>query len=131
MKKETKKRVRHLTNYEQNVLLPILIKGLEMKKGKANAVTSKQIVEGLSSQGLKICDRVVRRIISHIRTNDLVAGLITSTVGYYITDNEKDFMNYEDILMAREKAIRKVRLSIMRQRRAMFSQHSSRQLQLF
>lgn len=42
------KKVRSLSNYEQNVLLPILMNGLEMKKGKMNAVTNKQIVQSLS-----------------------------------------------------------------------------------
>ena len=129
MKKELKKQTRPLTNYDHNVLLPILIKGLELKKGKMNAVTSRLIVEGLSSQGLKINDRDVRRIISHIRMNDLVAGLITSSAGYYITNSEQDFMKYEDTLLAREKAIKKVRMSIQRQRRTMFSQLSQKNTQ--
>ena len=47
MKKELKKETCPLSNYELNVLLPILMKGLETKKGRANAVTNKQIVQGL------------------------------------------------------------------------------------
>ncbi len=132
MKKELKKGTRPLTNYHQNVLLPILMKGLEMKKGKMNAVTSKQIVNGLRSQGLKINHRDVCMLINHIRTNDLVVGLMaSSSTGYYITNSEQDFMDYEQSLLGREKAIRKVRMSIQRQRRSMFAQFSPRQTQLF
>ena len=132
MKKELKKGTRPLGNYDHNVLLPILMKGLEMKKGKINAVTSKQIVQGLRSQGLKINHRDVFMLINHIRTNDLIVGLMASSSdGYYITNSEQDFMNYEDTLLAREKAIRKVRMSIQRQRRTMFSQIVPRQTQLF
>ena len=131
MKKELKRETRHLSNYEQNVLMPILINGLEMKKGKKNAVTNKQMVNGLRGHGLKVNLRDVCRLINHIRTNDLVVGLMATSAGYYITDSEQDFMDYENSLLGREKEIRKVRMSIMRQRRTMFAQHSQRQLQLF
>ena len=128
MKKELKKETRPLTYYDHNVLLPILMKGLEMKKGKMNAVTSKQIVHGLQSQGLKINDRDVGSLINHIRTNDLIVGLMATSTGYYITNSEQDFKKYENSLLGREKEIRKVRMSIIRQRQKMFA---PRQLQLF
>ena len=131
MKKRMKKETRPLTNYDHNVLLPILIKGLEMKKGKMNAVTNRQIVHGLRSHGLKVSHRDVSTLINHIRTNDLVVGLMASSVGYYISNSEQELVKYEDSLLGREREIRKVRMSIERQRRAMFAQHSQRQLQLF
>ena len=135
MKKELKKQTRPLTNYDHNVLLPILMKGLELKKGKMNAVTGKQILQGMQSQGLKINYRDVLMLINHIRTNDLVVGLMAISAGYYITNSEQDFMKYEDTLLSREKSIRKVRMSIQRQRRSLFSQLSQKnthsQTQLF
>ena len=131
MKKEMKKETRSLTDYDHNVLLPVLLKGLKLKKGKINAVTGKQILQGLQGQGLKLNERDVFMLINHIRTNDLVAGLMATSSGYYIASNEQDFMNYEDTLLSREKSIRKVRLSIMRQRRAMFTQYTPRETQLF
>ena len=121
MKKELKKKTRKITNYEQKVLLPILLKGLKTKKGKKNAVTNKEIVYGLQSHGFRICETDVRALINHIRTNDLVVGLIATSTGYYITNNEQDFLNYEDSLLGRETAIRDVRYSIQRQRRMMFT----------
>ena len=133
MKNELKKQTRPLTNYDHNVLLPILMKGLELKKGKMNAVTSKQIGQGLRSQGLKINDRNVCKLINHIRTNDLIVGLMATSAGYYITNSEQELVKYEGSLLGREKEIRKVRMSIKRQRRTMFSQYASKhtQTQLF
>ena len=128
MKKRMKKETRPLTNYDHNVLLPILIKGLEMKKGKMNAVTNRQIVHGLRSHGLKVSHRDVSTLINHIRTNDLVVGLVASSMGYYTTDSEREFMDYAQSLLGREKEIRKVRKSIERQRRMLFA---PRQRQLF
>ena len=67
MKIEMKKRTRNLSNYDLNVLLPILIKGLKTKKGKANAVNGKEIIEGLRSHGLKINSKSMRILINYIR----------------------------------------------------------------
>ena len=120
-----------LSKYDQNVLLPILMKGLEMKKGKENAVTGKGIVYGLRNAGLRIDERRVCRLINHMRTNDLVVGLMASNRGYYITSNEEELIDYEKNLMNREVALRKVRMSMQRQRRSMFSQRLQRQAQIF
>ena len=120
-----------LNIYEQNVLLPILVNALKIKKGRKNAVKSKQIIEGLHSHGLKIKEKQVHRIINHIRMNDIVMGLMGSSVGYYIIDSEQDFINYEDGLLKRETALRKVRMCIKRQRESKFAECLYKQEQLF
>lgn len=131
VKRELKKETCRLSVYEQNVLLPILIKGLEMKKGKQNAVTNKKIVQELNAHGLKINEVGVRRLINYIRMNDLIVGLMASSIGYYTTNNEREFMDYEVSLLGREVAIRRVRMSIQRQRKTMFSKCKQRQTELF
>ena len=125
------KRCRSLSKYDQNVLLPILMKGLENKKGKANAVTSKQIIQAVRDHGLKINYRSFNMLINYIRMNDLIVGLLGSSTGYYISNNEQDFINYEDSLLGREVALRKVRMTMQRQRRTMYAQIPERQAQLF
>lgn len=138
MKKVIKMKVKSktcpLSYYEQNVLLPVLMKGLRMKKGKTNAVTSKQIVRGVRNQGLKINTRSLEKIIYYIRMNDLIVGLIACVSGYYVINNEQDFIEYEVNLSGREAALRRVRMSIQRQRRSMFTEDrkvSQNQRQLF
>ena len=121
MKKRSREVTKRLSVYEQNVLLPILIKGLKMKKGKMNAVANKEIVQGLRDHGVKVTEREVYRLINHIRTNDLVVGLVTSSTGYYITNSERDFIMYEGSLQIREAALKEVRMSIQRQRRKLFA----------
>ena len=129
MKKRLKKRL--LSNYELNVLLPILMKGLEMKKSKSSAVTTNQIIRAMRKHGLKINGRSVFMLINHIRTNDLIVGLMGTSTGYYVTNNEQELINYEDRLLGREAAIRNVRMSIQRQRRTMQSHSSQKQTQIF
>lgn len=131
MKKES---YRPLTIYEQNVLLPILIKGLEMKKGKMNAVTSIQIVMGMKKHGLNINNTSVNKLINYIRKNDLIVGLMGSALGYYIISSEQEFIDYEDNLMGREAALRRVRMCIKRQRRSLFAEEQKvpqKQRQIF
>lgn len=129
--KMKEQKCRPLSIYEQSILLPILLKGLEIKKGKVNAVTRKQIIHALRRQELRINLKQVERIINHIRLNDLIEGLVGTATGYYIIGSEQELMDYEVSLLSREAALRKVRMSMQRQRRSMFSQVPERQTKLF
>lgn len=110
-----------LTEYELGVLLPLLIEGLQTKLGRENAVTNKHIVNALKD-AYKLNEARVRKIINHIRTNDLVPGLIATSEGYFIATTEAELLEYEESLKGREDAIREVRLSIARQRRILYQQ---------
>lgn len=117
VKKDFKKETYSSLNiYEQNILLPILVKTLKTKKGESSAITAKQIVEGLQSYGVKLNLTNVFRTIYYIRMNDLIVGLMGSKSGYYVISSEEDFIKYENLLLSREVAVRKVRMSIKRQR---------------
>jgi len=109
------KETQPLTPYEKETLLPILISGLRVKTGKNNAVTNKQIVAALKHQH-KITDARVRKLINHIRVNDLVPALIATSDGYYIAETEKELAEYVNSLKGREDAIRSVRESMERQK---------------
>lgn len=110
-----------LTEYEIGVLLPLLVKGLQTKLGRENAVTNKHIVNALKG-ACKLNEARVRKIINNIRTNDLVPGLIATSEGYFIATTEAELLEYEESLKGREDAIREVRLSIARQRRILYQQ---------
>lgn len=129
MKKELAKRsYRPLSKYEQNVLLPILIKGLKMKQGKSNVVTKRQIVKTLRKHGVKISTSSFNSLINYIRVNDLIVGLMASRFGFYISTCEHDLMEYENRLLRREATLRKVRMSIKRQRIALLLQKNEEPL---
>ncbi len=110
-----------LTEYEIGVLLPLLVRGLQTKLGRESAVTNKHIVNALKGT-CKLNEARVRKIINHIRTNDLVPGLIATSEGYFIATTEAELLEYEESLKGREDAIREVRLSIARQRRFLYEQ---------
>lgn len=131
MKKKVKRVACPLSVYEYSVLLPIIVSALKTKKGRANAVTSTQIVEALRSYEMRINENNVCRIVNHIRMNDLIVGLMGSSAGYYIMSSEAEFLSYEESLLRREAALKKVRLCMKRQRKSMFSNLSQKHHQLF
>ena len=106
-----------LTEKEETLFLPPIFRGLRAKVGRQKAVTNKEIITGLKENlGIKIGEARVRKIINHIRCNDLVPCLVATSEGYYIAENERELLDYEESLEGREDAIREVRLSIHRQR---------------
>jgi len=63
-----------------------------MEKGKENAKTSSKIREALKTKMDIILEDVrLRRIINYIRQNDLVLGLCTTSSGYFMAANAKEF----------------------------------------
>ena len=109
-----------MTEYETTVLLPVILQGLKDKQGKRNAVTNTYLVGRLKKAGFSINDARLRKVINHIRTNDLLPGLIATSEGYFLAQSAQELMDYEDSLRGREEAIREVRMAIARQRRILY-----------
>lgn len=108
-----------LTDYEQNTLLPVIMRGLRPRIGRESAVTNRYIVSQLKPT-YNVTEARVRKIINHIRTSDLIPGLIATSDGYFIAETEQELRDYEESLLGRELAIRQVRESIARQRRELY-----------
>jgi hypothetical protein len=94
-----------LTEMEQQ-LLPVIVRGLAKKIGSDNAVTNKTICEGLhKTYDVVISEARIRKIINHIRMNNLVPGLVANSCGYYVSKNPKEVMEYIESLEGRKNAI--------------------------
>ena len=83
-----------LTDYEKDKLVPIIVKGLSNKHGKKNAITNKKMCEALTNAGYDINGPRLRKIIHHIRVEQLLVGLCSNSKGYYITDNLDELGEY-------------------------------------
>lgn len=118
-----------LNDYELRVLLPVILAGLKDKQGKRNAVTNGYIIGRLKQQGYRIDAARLRKVINHIRTNDLIPGLIATSEGYFLAEDEQELMDYEDSLRGREEAIKAVRLAIARQRRMLYTEAQAKAVQ--
>lgn len=110
-----------LTEYEENVLLPLVLLGLKTKIGKENAVTNRTIVQRLNIAGYTVTEPRIRKLINHIRMTDLLPGLIATSCGYFLATSEAELLDYEQSLIGREDAIKQVRLAIARQRRILYN----------
>ena len=105
-----------LTDQEREVFLPPIIKGLRVKVGKEKAVTNKDIVRGLKANcDIKICEARVRKMINHIRNNDIIPCLIATSKGYYIAETKDEMLDYIGSLYGRVEAIEADALSMKRQ----------------
>lgn len=95
-----------LTDKEME-MLPNIVKHLKLKIGEANAITSKEVVK--LYQDAKKAGKTKftmtgarwRKIIHHIRINNLVPLLISTSKGYYIATKEEEIKNY--ILSLKER----------------------------
>ena len=101
----------NLTDYELNVLVPAFLNGFKTKIGVENAITNKQIVERMKG-GYQLNDVVVRKIISYIREEGLLPGLVASSKGYYLTNDPKEIERYIESLHGRETKIRMVKMKM-------------------
>ena len=105
-----------LTDYEANVLVPRLVKGLENRVGSQYAISNKRIFRSLSDKGYeKVTEARVRKCINYIRINGLVQHLLANSHGYYIATSVEEVQEYADSLKERAEAIWAVRGALIGQ----------------
>ena len=104
-----------LSEYEMDELMPVMVKCLQNKVGKENAVSNCYMVEKMQQHGYKISEARVRKIINYIRIHGLLDCLMANNRGYYITKDKNEMSNYIQSLIGREEAIHEVRESMENQ----------------
>lgn len=109
------KQTEPLTDYERNILLPVIATGLSLRVGARRAVRNKEIVNAMQRAGYDLNDARLRKVINHIRINDIVKCLVDTSKGYYIATDAATMMEYINTLKGREGAIHAVRISMERQ----------------
>lgn len=109
------KQTEPLNDYEHNVLLPLIIRGLKIRYGEKSAITNRNMTVALRNKGYDISEARVRKIINHIRTNALVKRIIATSKGYYIATSIDELSDYIESVKGREDAIRVMRESMEQQ----------------
>jgi len=105
------KQTNELTDYEEKLMNKYFIPILSKKIGKSNAVTSKQMIDGLKKFNIAdLTGSRIRKIIQTIRTNNLVVGLIASSNGYYVARTEAELEEWIESIRQRENAMRESRI---------------------
>jgi len=78
-----------LTEFEETVLLPMLLAKLCNHKGKVNAISNSKLQVYVADRGVKqtVTGPRIRKIVEHIRQTNLLEGLVAGAAGYYIAQN--------------------------------------------
>ncbi len=106
-----------LDEYEEEVLIPIMVKCLEKHIGKENAITNTEMRCKLAEHGYGNINEVrVRKIISHIRQEGLVPCLVGTGRGYHVATSVREMNEYVESLNSRIDAMIEVRNAMMLQR---------------
>lgn len=94
-----------LTQYEVEVLVPIMLKGLSTKIGQSNAITNSRIRSRLKEKEIEITDSKIRKIINYIRVKKLIINLLATGKGYFISNDPDEISKYKEGLIARANSI--------------------------
>jgi HKD family nuclease len=94
-----------LTNYEMEVLLPLMIAGFKTKIGIDKVVTNPQICKALKLKGYSVNEPRIRKLVFYIRQNNLVPKLIASSKGYWIATKKDEIKIWVDSLQSRINAM--------------------------
>jgi hypothetical protein len=98
-----------LTEYEESVLLPLLIQGFNTKIGQKNCVTNPHICKTLKAKGFEVTEPRIRKIVFHIRHHNLVPRLIASSKGYWIATSKEEIETWLNSLNSRIGALMETR----------------------
>jgi uncharacterized protein (UPF0297 family) len=94
-----------LIQYEIEVLVPLMVKGLSTKIGQDNAITNSKIRSRLKDKEMNISDARIRKIINYIRVNKLIINLLATSKGYFISNDPAEITRYKESLVARANSI--------------------------
>ena len=109
-----------LSSEETKIILPKLISLLKWRKGKENAVTNKRLVMLLTAMGHNISQPRIRKMINHIRTNNLVHNLLANSHGYYVTNDENELTSYINSLHKRANEINKIAEALQKNKKYVY-----------
>lgn len=88
-------KTRHrIKDYELIYVQPV-INGLSKVIGSKNAISNSQILESMHNHGYKDLNSItIRRIINHIRKNDLLPLLCANSNGYFLPKSLDELDTY-------------------------------------
>lgn len=100
---------KELNQYEHDVIVPILIKVLSVRKGKARAITNGKIIIGLKQKfNIKTSGPRIRKMIHFIRITGVVTRLIATSKGYHRAERKTEMTDYINSLHQRVDSINQI-----------------------
>lgn len=109
-----------LTEYERDTLLPVIVRGLINKVGEAKAITNAAITKAMRGAGYVLDGPRLRKIINHIRTSDIIPGLVSNAQGYFVATTASEIDECIVSLQGRVDATQAIIRALQRQRQIKF-----------
>ena len=90
-----KEQTEPLNDYERDILLPVIVRGLQTKIGRKNAITNAQMIVALKNAGYhSVSQPRIRKVINFIRIQGLITNLIASKAGYWVENDIQERRKY-------------------------------------
>lgn len=106
------KQTHELTERELVTISPIIAEILKDKVGSSKAITGAKLIKTLNDHGLKLDPARLRKVISYLRTHNVVNYLMANSKGYYIATKKEEVVRFIESLDQRANQIILVRDAI-------------------
>lgn len=103
-----------LTEYERDMVIPVLVEFLKPRIGSKYAIRNKEICRIFRNNGYEVSEPRIRKCINYIRINGLVPHLIANSNGYYRASSVEQVETYLESLDQRATAIWAMRAALAR-----------------
>lgn len=103
-----------LNEYEERTLLPIIANWLK-QTNKLKPIINKKATMYLNNKGYKINEARFRKIVNAIRMRDIVANVVATSKGYYVSCDAEEVAAYIQSLRERAGAINAMADALVRQ----------------
>jgi len=104
-----------LSTHEKEVLMPLVMQMLSHRNTKQKVFSNTKIRKVLKEFGEDINDSQIRKIVFHIRNNDLINMLIANNEGYFVSYNRADVEKWIQMQEGKISAMESTLFSIKRQ----------------
>ncbi len=97
---------------DEHIVMDI-VNGLKRRVGKNMAITNKAIRAAMKEKrGVTISDIKMRDIIHYIRVKGLVVNLLSSSKGYYVSNDPEEITKYRESMKQRIRSMQMVEASM-------------------
>lgn len=104
-----------LSVHEREVLMPLVMQMLSHRNTKQKVFSNTKIRKVLKEFGEDINDSQIRKIVFHIRNNDLINLLIANNEGYFVSYNRADVEKWVQMQEGKISAMQSTLFAIKRQ----------------
>ena len=115
MGKVLKRLLAPLNAYEENILMPEVVRCLGRHIGRDQAITNRKMCEALIDYGYEVSGIRMRKVISHIRRHKLIKCLVASNSGYHVTRDKEEMCSYIDSVQGRIDALVELKEALLEQ----------------